>query len=69
MTVFDKITQSPEELAAFLTGVIEGTEHKILDKLYEYGIQASLVTEAPELRTANNLLMLLEEVDDDSEDS
>lgn len=65
MTVFDKVTQSPEVLAAFMTGLMQGTEERILAKLDEYGIQASLVTPSDEVRTLDNLAMLLEEVDDD----
>lgn len=64
MTVFEKVTQSPDTLAAFVTGIITGTEERILGKLDEYGIQASLVIPSEEIRTLDNLAMLLEEVDD-----
>lgn len=65
MTVFDKVTQSPDTLAAFVTGIIQGTEERMLTKLDEYGIQASIVTPSEEVRTLDNLAMLLEEVDDE----
>lgn len=64
MTVFEKVTQSPDVLAAFMTGLISGTEEKMLAKLDEYGIQASIVTPSDDVRTLDNLAMLLEEVDD-----
>lgn len=70
MTVFDKVTQSPEVLAAFMTGLMKGTEESILGKLDEYGIQASLVTPSEDVRTLDNLADLLQEVDDaDTENS
>lgn len=70
MTVFDKVTQSPEVLAVFITGLMKGTEERILTKLDEYGIQASLVTPSDDIRTLDNLAELLQEVDDgDSENS
>lgn len=64
MTVFEKVTQSPEVLASFITGIIKGTEEKMLAKLDEYGIQASIVSPSDEIRILDNLAMLLEEVDD-----
>lgn len=64
MTVFEKVTQSPDMLAAFMTGLISGTEEKMLAKLDEYGIQASIVKPSDDIRTLDNLAMLLEEVDD-----
>jgi hypothetical protein len=64
MTVFEKVTQSPDMLAAFMTGLISGTEERMLAKLDEYGIQASIVTPSDDVRTLDNLAMLLEEVDD-----
>lgn len=60
MTTFDKITQSPEALAAFITTLIEETENKMLDRLDAYGIQCSIVQPAYAFREANNLAMLLE---------
>ena len=65
MTVFDKVTQSPDTLAAFVTGIIRGTEERMLAKLDEYGIQASIVTPSEEVRTLDNLADLLQEVDDE----
>lgn len=64
MTVFDKVTQSPDALAAFMTGLMKGTEERILAKLDEYGIQASIVTASDEVRILDNLADLLQEVDD-----
>ena len=64
MTVFDKVTQSPDALAAFMTGLMKGTEERILAKLDEYGIQASLVTPSDDVRILDNLADLLQEVDD-----
>ena len=70
MIVFEKVTQSPEVLASFITGIIKGTEEKMLAKLDEYGIQASIVSPSDEIRILDNLAMLLEEVDDaDSENT
>lgn len=66
MTTFEKITQSPEVLAAFITGLIDETEERILDKLDEYGIQCSIVRPALEARLANNIAMLLEVCDADT---
>lgn len=63
MTTFDKITQSPEVLAAFITGLVNETEDMMLHKLDEYGIQCSFVRPSDELRDANNLAMLLEVCD------
>lgn len=64
MTVFDKVTESPDTLAAFMTGLMKGTEERILAKLDEYGIQASLVTPSDDVRILDNLADLLQEVDD-----
>lgn len=61
MTTFDKITRSPEALAAFVTTLVEETETRMLARLDEYGIQCSIVQPAYELREANNLAMLLED--------
>lgn len=66
MTTFDKITQSPEALAAFITTLIEETETKMLDRLDAYGIQCSIVQPAYEMRLASNLADLLEEDDADT---
>ena len=63
MTTFEKITQSPDVLATFITGLIDETEERMLGKLDEYGIQCSIVRPAPEARLANNLAMLLEVCD------
>ena len=66
MTTFEKITQSPEVLAAFITGLVNETEDQMLHKLDEYGIQCSIVRPALEVRLANNLAMLLEVCDADT---
>lgn len=63
MTTFDKITRSPETLAAFVTTLVEETEFKMLARLDEYGIQCSIAQPSYELREANNLAMLLEDDD------
>lgn len=66
MTTFDKITQSPETLAAFITTLVEETEAKMLDRLDAYGIQCSIVQPAYEMRLASNLVDLLEDDDADT---
>lgn len=66
MTTFEKITRSPDVLAAFITGLIDETEERMLGKLDEYGIQCSIVRPALEVRMANNLAMLLEVCDADT---
>lgn len=66
MTTFEKITQSPDVLAAFITGLVDETEERMLSKLDEYGIQCSIVRPALEARMANNLVMLLEVCDADT---
>ena len=63
MTTFEKITQSPDVLAVFITTLVNETEDQMLHKLDEYGIQCSFVRPSDELRDANNLAMLLEECD------
>ena len=70
MTTFDQITQSPDILATFLTTLVRETEDKMLAKLDEYGIQASIVRVAEEVQDTENLAMLLQEVPDgDTEDT
>lgn len=65
MTQYDKIRRmSPEDLAVFISTLVSETEDKMLDTLYAYGVQVSLVRPAPEIRYADNLAMLLQEVDD-----
>lgn len=64
MTAFDKITQSPESMAAFITTLVIETENRMLAKLDEYGIQASVVRPSEDVLMLDNLAMLLEEVPD-----
>lgn len=69
MTVFQKVTQSPEELAIFMTGLIMGTEEKMLAKLEEYGIEASIVRPSEEIMILDNLAAIMEEMPDDTENT
>lgn len=69
MTVFQKVTQSPEELAIFMTGLIMGTEEKMLAKLEEYGIEASIVHPSEEIMFLDNLAAIMEEMSDDTENT
>ena len=67
MTLFEKIqTYTIEEMAEFIYGLISGTEEKCLISLHEKGIDASFVSLAPELCIADNVEMLMQEVDDDT---
>lgn len=66
MTMFEKITQSPDVLAAFLYGLIDETESKILETIYcNTGINVTRVSLSPEVRIASLIADLNREVDDD----
>lgn len=65
MTKYEKITESPETLAAALYGAITATEDEILERIEcATGITIGRITLAPELRIAQITKDLLEEVDD-----
>lgn len=65
MILYQRIKDmSIDQLAQFITTLIDETEDKMLYKLAEYGIEASIARPAPEFRIANNLALLLSEVDD-----
>jgi hypothetical protein len=65
MTKYEKITESPETLAAAIYGVITTTEDEILERIEcATGITIGRITLAPELRIAQITKDLLEEVDD-----
>ena len=66
MNTYRKIKElwGPEDIARFITTIIQETEDRMLYKLAEYGIEASIARLAFELRVFENLHMLMEEVDD-----
>ena len=66
MNTYRKIKElwGPEDIAHFVTTLIQDTEDRMLYKLAEYGIEASIARLAFELRVFENLHMLMEEVDD-----
>lgn len=66
MTVFEKITQSPDVLAAFVYGLLEQTEDDILDTIYcTTGMIVTRVALSPEIRVASILADLNKECDND----
>lgn len=66
MTLYEKIKgYTVEELAEFIYGLCEGTEERLLESLDRQGVGASLVRLAPEVRIAENVTTLLQEVPDD----
>lgn len=70
MNLYNRIKTSwgPDDLAHFITTLVNETEDKMLYKLAEYGIEASIARPAYELQFADNLSMLLaEEVVDDAD--
>lgn len=65
MTKFDKITQNPQTLAAFIFGLIDQTETNILEYIEcTTGITITRVQLAPEIRIASIAKDLTEEEDD-----
>jgi hypothetical protein len=67
MTTFEKITESPEVLAAFLYGLLEQTEDDILDTIYcTTGMIVTRVSLSQELRIASLLADLNKECDNDT---
>ena len=67
MTLYEKILQyDVEDLAEFIYGLISGTEERCLEMLHKNGIEASFVSIAPELQIAENVMMLMQEVGDDT---
>lgn len=68
MTLYEKImTYDIDTLAAFIYGLIVETEEGMLQMLSNKGIDCSLVNLSPELRIANNVLMLSQEVPDEQD--
>lgn len=67
MTTFEKITESPEVLAAFLYGLLDETESQIIDGIYcTTGISVTRVSLSQELRIASLLADLNKECDNDT---
>lgn len=66
MTLYEKIKTcwDQNDLAHFITTLINETEDKMLYKLAEYGIEASIARPSYELQVTNNLAMLMEDSDD-----
>lgn len=65
MTKYEKLTESPEALAAAIYGIITTTEDEVIEHIEcATGITIGRVTLAPEIRIAMILKDLLEEVDD-----
>lgn len=62
MTLFEKVTQSPDVLAAFMYGLIQGAEEHMLEQMHSNGIQASIVRWPEEYYIQDNLQKLLQEV-------
>lgn len=66
MTVYDKIKQFDiNAMTHFIMELINVTEERLLQQLYEQGCDVSLVRPSPELQYADNMAFLLKEVDDD----
>lgn len=64
MTLYEKIlTFDVDAMAAFVTGLVIGTEERLLASVTAQGYNASIVSIAPEVRQAENKFMLLQEVD------
>lgn len=65
MTRYEQImSMDVETFAAFIQGVIETTEEEMQQSVARQGYEVSLVRLAPELRLADTLRRLQEEVDD-----
>ena len=60
------MTYDVETIAAFIYGLTSQTEENMLESIERQGIKASLVRVAPEIQIAENVQMLLQEVEDDS---
>jgi hypothetical protein len=67
MTLYDKImTYDVETLAAFIYGLCQGTEERIQESLHNQGLDTIVVSVSEEQQIADNVDMLLQEVDDDT---
>ena len=65
MTLHDRIKEySAQEMAEFIYGLCEGTEERIMEQLDRQGYEVSIIRIAPEIQIAENVSMLLQEVDD-----
>ena len=65
MTLYEKIlTYDVDTMAAYIFGIIDGTEERLLGNLSALGIDASLCTVSEDLRIAQIKQDLLQEVDD-----
>lgn len=68
MTLYEKIIEYDiDTLAAFIYGVVAETEEGMLKMLSNKGIECSLVNLSPDLRIANNVLLLSQEVSDEQD--
>ena len=64
MTRYEQIlTYDVDTMAAFIYGIIDGTEERLLSNLSALGIEASLCSMSEELRIAQIKSDLLKEVD------
>ncbi len=67
MTLFESMQNyTIEDMAEFIYGLISGTEERCLEMLHKNGIEASFVSVSPELQIAQNVMMLSQEVPDDT---
>lgn len=67
MTLYDKImTYDVDTMAAFIYGLIAGTEERIQESLHRQGFCVSLIRVSEDLQIADNVRMLTQEVDDDT---
>lgn len=67
MTYYERITSfNIDELAEFITGLCEERDYHCLEKLYEMGIDASIVHSPFELRVEKNKRLLLSEYSNSS---
>lgn len=68
MTLYEKIIEYDiDTLAAFIYGIVADTEEGMLKMLSNKGIECSLVNLSPDLRIANNVLLLSQEVLDEQD--
>lgn len=65
MTLYEKIlTYDIDTMAAFIYGLIAGTEERIQESLHRQGLSVSLVRVSEDLQIADNIEMLMQEVND-----
>lgn len=66
MTTYEKIKEFDiNDMTHFIVELINTTEERLLQQLYEQGCDVSLVRPSPEFQYADNLAFLLKEIDDD----